>query len=100
MTLLIGIAALLVVIILVVWYMKSREKYGNYSDLTWAGGFPGNCKTCNSSYNPDLADPNLMRRTLETSLTPMAVDYYGLPQGQTYFGDDLPEKLPGKIWRL
>lgn len=99
----IGIVVILIILLGWAWYtgkIGSREKYGNYNDLAWAAGLPGNCKTCNSDYNPNLGEVNLMRKTLESTMAPSKVDYYGLPQGQTYFGNALADELPGKLWNI
>jgi len=99
-----GVLILLVVLLGYGWYsgrvIFKKEAYGNYNDLAWAANLPGSCKTCNSDYDPNLGAPNLMRQTLENTMVPSKVDYYGLPQGQTYFGSALSDQLPGKLWNV
>jgi hypothetical protein len=98
----IGIVTILIILLAWAWYTGklSSEKYGNYNDLAWAAGLPGTCKTCNSDYDPNFGEVNLMKNTLEATMVPSKVDYYGLPQGQTYFGTTLSDKLPGKLWNV
>lgn len=99
-----GILILLIIILAYGWYsgrvIFKKEAYGNYNDLAWAANLPGSCKTCGSDYDPNLGETNLMRKTLENTMIPSKVDYYGLPQGQTYFGSSMNDQLPGKIWNV